>query len=377
MDRERAGDWQVTHERYLATTPFSALDGLRAIAILAVVWHHTGPGIDALPMTRRGFLGVDLFFTISGFLIVTLLLRERRRTAAISLGRFYARRALRIFPPYYAMLAFVGGVAALTHRGAPNPIGDDLPFAAVYVSNLVPMGSLLSITWSLSAEEQFYCIVPALEKYARRAWLLLLPLLYVVASLPPFGLCAALPLPDFFRQTTFGPILLGVALAHVLDTRVGYARVARLLGNRFAAPAALVLVLVAANHPALDIAGWPRLAIQWSLLALVASCVVKEAQVLAPALRIAPLRRIGLVSYGIYLYHLIVAHVVDRVLTGAGLSWHATRFVGTMLATWLVAELSFRLFESRVLAYRRRFDAPMNARPVAAEQVLVVAQRQQ
>ena len=66
--------------------------------MLAVIWHHTVPyQYFALPITNRGFLGVDLFFVLSGFLIVTLLLRERARRGAISLRRFYARRTLRIF----------------------------------------------------------------------------------------------------------------------------------------------------------------------------------------------------------------------------------------------------------------------------------------
>ena len=193
-----------------------------------------GREFPALPIAKRGFLGVDLFFVISGFLIVTLLLRERRQTGAISLRRFYARRFLRIFPAYYAMLALVAATAFVRHQGAPNPIRDDLPFAIFYISNLVPMHSLLSITWSLSAEEQFYCIVPSLEKYAGRAFTLLLALAYVVVTLPAFWLWAALPLPDFFRQTTFGPILLGVLLAHTLDAPAGDARMVRVFGQWWA-----------------------------------------------------------------------------------------------------------------------------------------------
>ena len=364
---------RATHAEYLATRSFGALDGLRALSIIAVVWHHSGPGIPALPIATRGFLGVDLFFVISGFLIVTLLLRERRQTGAISLRRFYARRALRIVPAYYAMLALVAATAFVRHQGAPNPIRDDLPFAIFYLSNLVPMHSLLSITWSLSAEEQFYCIVPSLEKYAGRAFTLLLALAYVVVTLPAFWLWAALPLPDFFRQTTFGPILLGVLLAHTLDAPAGYARMARVFGQRWAPLAALVLVLVTASHPAADISGWPRLAIQWSLAALVASCVVQERHALSAPLRLPLLRRLGVVSYGVYLYHLLVAHFVEGALNRVGLLSHASSFAGTLLATWLVAELSFRLFESRFLVHKRRFAAPEVAQPIAAPTTATLA----
>ena len=94
-----------SHAAFLARRNFRSLDGLRCLAIVTVVWHHAHGGYAALPATRHGFLGVDLFFVISGFLITTLLLRERARTGAISLKNFYARRTLRIFPLYYFVLA--------------------------------------------------------------------------------------------------------------------------------------------------------------------------------------------------------------------------------------------------------------------------------
>ena len=67
------------HERFLALRRFGALDGLRCLSIVAVVWHHTRPEIPGMLLDNRGFLGVDMFFVLSGFLIVTLLLRERDR----------------------------------------------------------------------------------------------------------------------------------------------------------------------------------------------------------------------------------------------------------------------------------------------------------
>src|SRR4051794_13366260 len=101
-------DDRTAHEIYLGTKTFGSLDGLRAASIIAVLWHHAAR--DAGPrsiLVGRGFRGVALFFVIRGFLIATLPLRERRRTGTISLGRFYARRFLRIFPPYYLMLLVV------------------------------------------------------------------------------------------------------------------------------------------------------------------------------------------------------------------------------------------------------------------------------
>src|SRR5262245_42024739 len=93
------------YDEFRSRKTFASLDGIRCLSIVAVIWHHSVVGVPWLPGTERGFLGVDMFFVLSGFLIVTLLLRERDKTGAISMREFYARRALRIFPPYYALLA--------------------------------------------------------------------------------------------------------------------------------------------------------------------------------------------------------------------------------------------------------------------------------
>ena len=344
------------HARFLATRTFGSLDGLRAASILAVVWHHTHDGIAGWPISVRGFLGVDLFFVISGFLIVTLLLRERRRTGTIALRKLYVRRFLRIFPPYYLTLALVAAVAFLKPGNSSALIRHELPYACFYLSDLVPMSSMLAITWSLSVEEQFYLVVPALERLARRAAPAILLVAWVLVSLPPFGRFPGLALPGFFRQTTFGPILLGVLLAHVLDHPRGYRWVARVVDHRASSLLALALVLLTASIPADDISGWIRLVIHGALLLLVASCVVRERSALAPALSLWPLRRIGAVSYGIYLYHLIVRHGVDKVMARTGQTSPLLLFAGTALCTWAVAELSYWTFESRILALKARWS---------------------
>jgi peptidoglycan/LPS O-acetylase OafA/YrhL len=343
------------HRGFLATRTFGALDGLRAISILAVVWHHTHEPIAGWAISGRGFLGVDLFFVISGFLIVTLLLRERRRTGTTSLKKFYVRRFLRIFPPYYLTLALVAAVAYLKPGNTSALLRHELPFAVFYVANMVPMTSLLAITWSLSVEEQFYLVVPALEKLAGRVAPWLLAGAWVLVSLPPFGLFAGLPLSAFFRQTTFGPILLGVLLAHTLDDPRGFRWVHRVLGSAAAPVVALVVTLAACSIPADDISGGLRILIHFGMTALLASCVVRERHALTPALRWWWMRRIGAVSYGIYLYHLLVRHAVDKALMRAHIDSQGLLFAGTALGTWAAAELSYWAFESRFLALKERW----------------------
>jgi peptidoglycan/LPS O-acetylase OafA/YrhL len=95
---------------YRRRPEFLSLDGLRCLSILAVVWHHSLTAPASGRLLNLGFLGVDLFFVISGFLIVTLLLRERFLSGTISLEKFYLRRTLRIFPLYYGLILSMAGI---------------------------------------------------------------------------------------------------------------------------------------------------------------------------------------------------------------------------------------------------------------------------
>jgi peptidoglycan/LPS O-acetylase OafA/YrhL len=357
---ENVGKVDDGYARFANTKIFGSLNGLRAIAILAVLWHHSNVVSD-WKIATRGFLGVDLFFVISGFLIMTLLLREQRQTHTVALRDFYIRRILRIFPPYYLMLLVVGTMTFVQPGGSSSAsVRRELPFAALYVSNLVPMQSLLAITWSLSVEEQFYVLVPGIVKYARRALPFLLLFGYILVCLPPFGVFPNLQLPSFFREATFGPILLGAILALILDEPRGFSFVSHSVGSWIAPLVTLGLVLATASSSSEDIAGWPRLAVQCAMTALVASCVIRERNALASILSFWPIRRIGVVSYGMYLYHLLVMHFVARGLSLTEDPRGLAKFVATAASTWAVAELSYRFFEARFLALKTRY-APLSA----------------
>jgi peptidoglycan/LPS O-acetylase OafA/YrhL len=152
---------------------FASFDGLRCLAILPIVWHHATKGPVAGPL-GRGPLGVDLFFAISGFLITSLLLHERKSGGGLSLGRFWLRRSLRIFPLYYVVLgAYVVHALALREHG---PARDDflrsVPYYATYTSNWFLHGRVdhpivFAFAWSLAAEEQFYVVWPPVLRATR------------------------------------------------------------------------------------------------------------------------------------------------------------------------------------------------------------------
>ncbi|MCH6470020.1 acyltransferase family protein [Sinomonas terrae] len=137
-----------------------ALDGLRAVAIVLVVVHH-----GLMPVPFGGAVGVDVFFVLSGYLITTILIREHARTGVISLGRFYLRRLVRLYPPLLLMLAIVFVPVALTTSWKSAAGGS--AFALFY---LMPIGlesgfqtaSAYAHAWSLGVEEWFYFLWPAL-----------------------------------------------------------------------------------------------------------------------------------------------------------------------------------------------------------------------
>jgi peptidoglycan/LPS O-acetylase OafA/YrhL len=254
------------------------------------------------------------------------------------------------------MLFLLGATAYLKRSGATSAaLKHDLPFALFYVSNLVPMYSQLAITWSLSVEEQFYIVIPTVMKSLRRFSFLLLPVAYIIVCLPPFGLFPSLSFPSFFMETTFGPILLGAILAYTLDQPCGFLWASRLVGWPGASLVMSGLVIAVAGYSAADMSGWPRIAEHWAMLGLVAACVIPETNTLTPLLRFWPIRRIGIVSYGIYLYHLMVMHFVLSGLSQAGILNGVTAFMVTAIATWAVAELSYRFFERRFLDLKKRY----------------------
>jgi peptidoglycan/LPS O-acetylase OafA/YrhL len=359
---------QTAHSAYLQTRHFGSLDGVRCLSILAVIWHHVPHQTEGRPMFQRGFLGVDMFFVLSGFLIVTLLLRERDRTGGISLRNFYARRTLRIFPIYYLLIFGVLLAYLVTSRQSQNAqlYFASLPAMLTYTCNWIViaapnMGGL----WSLATEEQFYLAWPTIEKYLR-PWLVwvVLALVLLINQFINFGLADGLiaraygASPDAepaILQTTFTPIALGVLLAHALHRRRSFAGVFRLVGWRAAPIVLFALLLMELEFAPVDISGLPRLVMQSTFALLLASLVVREDHLARPVLDFWPVRRLGIVSYGMYLYHMWVIHVVRVGFDKVGVTDSLVFYLVAIAATAIVSEISFRFIESPLLLLKSRF----------------------
>lgn len=347
------------YQAYQATRHFGSLDGIRCLSILLVIWHHT-----EARYWGRGFLGVDMFFVLSGYLIVTLLLREQNRHGSISLRAFYARRSLRIFPIYYGLLGLLG--LAYLAKPASNTAEDYwalLPFYLAYLCNwMIPQAANLGIMWSLACEEQFYLIWPMAQKYLKRWALPVLGIVIVSQLLLTYNCLDGLfgGAVGYYQdhlevlQITFLPICLGVGLAHLLHHPKSYRWAYRLLGKQWAPVLALVMIALAMNPPgAFD--PWRPL-VQLLMAGLLLTCVIREDHALAPALAQRFIRRIGAVSYGMYLYHLFALHIATAVLTKLGLAGQPlVTFVLTFLITVIAAELSYRAVEKPILKLRKHF----------------------
>ncbi|MFO0757442.1 MAG: acyltransferase [Byssovorax sp.] len=353
----------AAHARYLATKRFPSLDGLRFLSITPVIWHHATP--SPLPgLLGKGPVGVDLFFSLSGFLIATLLLREKSATGTISARGFYARRALRIFPLYYGTLALYTLRAALFVPPSPPRAHffESLPFFATFTTNWlvdfsVPHPVMFAFAWSLAAEEQFYLLWPWVAR-AARGWLFpasIALLLLAADQAAEHGLLASVIDPDSLAQRMLAsiatPIVLGVLLAQILHHPRSFSLASRLLGHRASAPLLLLLAIVM-----LAMDGAPIALLQLTLALLVGASAIRPDHGLAPLTALPAVRFIGEISYGMYMLHVSALTLVKQLFPPDHRPTIAIFLLGFALTT-LLAWLSHRYFERPFLRLADRFRA--------------------
>ena len=372
---------------------FPALDGLRALAVAAVVAYHLSPRL-----VPGGFLGVDLFFVLSGFLITRLLLNERLETGRVRLGAFWGRRARRLLPGLFLMLVAVA-VAGMVLPGTLDPYslrGDGLAtlfyyanwhFLAVnqsYFGN-VALPSPLEQTWSLSIEEQFYLVWPlvllgltaVMRRRSPRA--LLVPILVlaaasVVAMAVVYGGGSGREAAYFGTECRAFELLAGAAAAVVLRGRATdlahrlaeASRPSRLLqAAGLTALTGIVAAIVVCRPGPFVFDGGLALIATGAATLLVASLGPGP---LRRLLSTRPLRAIGRVSYEIYLWHWPVIVVGDQVLHLGGLARAAIEVALTLL----LAVASYRLVDAPLR--RARYDSLLRraALPVSVAATSVV-----
>ncbi|MFZ6722290.1 acyltransferase family protein [Undibacterium sp. Ji49W] len=340
------------HGAYLSTKKFGSLDGLRAISIFAVIWHHTAPASVNHVMASIGAQGVQLFFAISGFLITTLLLRERERNGKIDIKAFYLRRALRIFPLYYGTLALYIVVVAMLERHSQygQAFFSNLIYFATYTSNLfVPLDGrvIFYFSWSLAAEEQFYLIWPPLlilTGSIKNASLALISVLFlcIAGQLMENAFLSAVPLP----------IVIGALLAIALNDETFFNSLLKILGQPWSGSVIAVCLLANLASNAL-----PSFISSLLFSALVGSCVVKEDHLFGKLLRASPIAYIGSISYGMYMLHMLCKNLVVKVFKLIGVvDTGITTFILTSLLAIILARISFIYYESWFLRKKVPFE---------------------
>ncbi|MET0143226.1 MAG: acyltransferase family protein [Ilumatobacteraceae bacterium] len=378
----------VRGPRPISGVPYlPGLDGLRALAVVAVMVYHAHA--SWLP---GGFLGVEVFFVISGYLITLLLMGEHERSGRIRLTSFYARRAKRLLPALYTMLLLLTVYTAIWRREALGQLRGDIVAGITYVSNWYQIWVGQSYTssgdfaplrhlWSLAVEEQFYVLWPLVMIVLLRlgshrvqdiSWGLLVAAIAISAAVAalvyrgPVGTCAVTPdaywhvrdrcisINDFLYLSTptrAGGLLIGAALATVWRPVALMRGPMRRRGRVLDVAAVVGLVALAGLAWSLRVVtpdGADRWLFRGGFLAtgiatiVVIAAVAHRGSLSGRVLGNAVLVWIGTRSYGLYLYHWPIYQGVRRV---AGNTLTVPQFVAATAATVVVTELSYRLIE--------------------------------
>ncbi|WP_052007675.1 acyltransferase family protein [Microbacterium sp. TS-1] len=347
----------------------AGLDGLRAVAVVLVVVYHLFPAA----FLRSGYVGVDVFFVISGFLITTLLLRESAREGRIRLRRFWTRRARRLLPALATVVTVSASLAWLVGGDVLVDMGLQVLGAATFSYNWVSMadgGTYFSAAdpeifrnlWSLAVEEQFYLLWPLLVplflllpgRRSRAAVALVLAALSAAWASACVAAGADLTRVYFGTDTHAFGLLIGVAVAFALHglvvRRSSVAGVGPVWGVVVGALATAGIVTAAAAGGGEAIT-FPASSLAASLLTAVVLLVAAwPGSWFGRALDVAPLRWLGERSYAVYLWHWPLLVLLSFQLGGAGPEAGVPVATGTVvaIASVALAAASYRWIEQPV-----------------------------
>jgi len=338
------------------------LDGIRGIAMILVLIHH-----QLIPLSLNGgFLGVDLFFVLNGFLITGLLAKEFEATNSISLINFYARRALRLAP---AFLIYLFAALVITYKQHPEEFACEVKLVGlslVYLTNWrMALGwdySLdpTAIIWSLSIEEQFYLVWPPLLllllswRIKRSHISVALSLIVVIVAIHRATLWtegAELNRMYYGTDTRADALFVGCLCAFLAQRRLP-ARLKstlRIFGLGAAVFLAYLISTVSFTGQFLYRGGYTLIALATGLLIWTVND--SEHTWFARLLSLYPFRWFGLISYSLYLWHwLLLRNVSFYYVAGAWDGW--AKFVAAVT----IAASSFYLIERRVNKLKSRFS---------------------
>ena len=354
--------------RYVA-----GLDGIRALAVVGVLLFHAD-----VSWMQGGFLGVDVFFVLSGFLITSLLLTEIRSTGRLRFGAFYLRRARRLLPALFLTLIGSLGLAWLFARDAFHQVLRDIPYALTYVINwaytfrhqsyfeAIGRPPLLQHLWSLAIEEQFYLIWPSVVAliailFRKRLRTAVFVVATLGALLSTFLMAwvanrngypdLADPSPIYFATHTHAMgILTGAAVAALFVGRFESGTVRRRWSVLGSVASLIGVVGIVATY--VVVSEYSNRLYRGGILVFAIVCVLAVVGVAVPGswgntvLGTQPLRYLGQRSYGLYLYHWPIFMVLRPGQDVALAGWPNTLL--RLALTLVVADLSYRFVEMPV-----------------------------
>lgn len=344
----------VAHDDYLQQRNFPALDGLRALSVVLVFGAHFG-GLVWAP--RAGWLGVHAFFVLSGFLITTLLLRERDATGSISLKAFYIRRSTRLLPVYLLVFAAVFGLSYLAQGDAWTQMKAAAPYHLTLLNEWADF-SPFGMTWTLGVEWKYYAVWSVLLMlfgttnracFATAAGCMLL-----LALMWTGGLAS-----KWFVPWHYTGVLLGSILAIAMHERRTFAWLQRLASGAVSAVIALLLVVVHWRSASIT----ARLGENEMILLYGVLVALWLPSLIAPTLvsRLLAARAlvfVGRRSYALYLVQYIAWNALMAVFPGLVVGPLA--LAANFMLALLIADLLYRWIEQPVTAWGHRLAA--NAR---------------
>lgn len=353
-----------------------SLDGLRAISISMVLASHVAANIPVLekhPLVSytifNGNRGVSVFFVISGFLITSLLLKEEQATGRISIRDFYVRRVFRILPPFWVFLAMV---AVLWRLGTIQTSWSNLGIAFTFLRDYISGDWWTGHSWSLSVEEQFYLLWPAVLVFTgrrRSLWIasvliVTVPLIRILSHILITGKLG--PIENFMFHMRVDSLMFGCALAMVYRNQ-RFARFAERILKWPGVLVALVFFFLVSGYLNQRFQGYYMLPLGYTLESIAITYlllyfVTNPGSIGGKFLNTKPLVHIELISYSLYLWQqLFLATARD-----APSHWSASLLGGfpfNLAAAFLAAELSWQVVEKPALNLRRRFERAMPPGP--------------
>jgi peptidoglycan/LPS O-acetylase OafA/YrhL len=370
----------IAHQQYLRVKYFGSLDGLRCLSIILVIGFHCQ--LVSTNFFRTGQHGVSFFFVISGFLITTLLLREQMKSGAISLKNFYIRRALRIFPLFYAsILLYTVLVFLIEHGPERGAFFHNLPSYLTYTNNWFVNKDasdrvIFAFAWSLATEEQFYLFWPSVVRFFSKVkWWMPLAIILGLAGIDmAMEILAGLGMINYpwtttsrFLTSIASSICLGCGLAYVLHRPGGFKIAWKVLGSRAAAPIAMLLLLgtyllyqhgvglgeenLAHQHRMILFFEPPLIL---AMVVVVGAACIRNDNGIAWLLGNPVIRYVGTISYGLYLLHMLAMNAAKRIRSQHDWLFFLLAFVIAMA----MATVSYWMYEQPFLKLKNRFRRP-------------------